>query len=127
MKAVGAKKVAVATAYNDEVNGRLRSFLKEHAFDVLAVKGLGIEAVGDIFSVTQPQLIDFCAGVAASAPEANALLVSCGGLITLDILAPLEKRAGIPAVSSTPHALFAGAKLLGMDAKVPGHGILLSR
>ena len=30
LNAVGAKKVAVATVYNDEVNDRLRAFLKEH-------------------------------------------------------------------------------------------------
>jgi len=126
LRAVGAANVAVATAYNQTVNDRLRAFLAEHAFSVLKVQGLGVEAVGDIFSVTQPQLIDFAAGVVAAAPGADSVLVSCGGLITLDILAPLEQRAGVPAVSSTPHALFAGAKLLGLDARVPGYGRLLS-
>jgi len=126
LKTVGANQVAAATAYNDTVNNRLRSFLVEHDFTVLNVQGLAIEAVEDIFSVTQPQLIDFGAEVVASSPGADALLVSCGGLITLDILAPLENRTGVPAVSSTPHALFAGAKLLGIDASVPGHGKLLS-
>jgi arylmalonate decarboxylase len=127
LKSVGARKLAVATAYNDTVNERLRAFLKEHAFTVLAVKGLGVEAVGDIFSVTQPQLIEFGASVASSAPQADGLVVSCGGLRTLEILAPLERRTGIPAVSSTPHALFAGARLLGLDGKVAGYGALLSR
>ena len=126
LKAVGGEKLVAATAYNDEVNDRLRNFLTEHAFDVLNVKGLGIEAVGDIFSVTQPQLIEFGAEVAAGGPGANAMLVSCGGLRTLEILAPLEDRTGIPAVSSTPHALYAGAKLLGIDARVERSGKLLS-
>jgi arylmalonate decarboxylase len=127
LKSVGAVKVVVATAYNDTVNERLRAFLTEHAFTVLAVKGLGIEAVGDIFSVTQPELIEFGASLVSSAPRADAILVSCGGLRTLEILAPLESRTEIPAVSSTPHALFAGARLLGLDGKVPGYGTLLSR
>lgn len=126
LKAVGAQKVVAATAYNDTVNQRLQNFLLEHGFEVLRVQGLSIEAVEDIFSVTQPQLIDFGAGVVAAAAGADSILVSCGGLITLDILAPLESRSGVPAVSSTPHALYAGAKLLGIDARVPGHGKLLS-
>jgi arylmalonate decarboxylase len=126
LKAVGASEVVAATAYNDTVNERLRIFLTEHDLKVLNVQGLAIEAVEDIFSVTQSQLIDFGADVAAAGPGADSMLVSCGGLITLDILAPLENRTGIPAVSSTPHALFAGAKLLGIDARVPGHGKLLS-
>jgi arylmalonate decarboxylase len=121
-----SRNVAVATAYNEVVNDRLRAFLTEHDFNVLTVQGLGIEAVEDIFSVTQPQLIDFGADVVASSPGADSLLVSCGGLRTLEILAPLERRTGVPAISSTPHALFAGAKLLQMDANVAGYGRLLS-
>ncbi len=126
LRAVEARKVVAATAYNDTVNGRLQNFLLEHGFEVLKVQGLAIEAVEDIFSVTQPQLIEFGSSVVAAAPGADSILVSCGGLITLDILAPLEERSGVPAVSSTPHALYAGAKLLGIDARVPGHGRLLS-
>ena len=126
LQAVGAFRVAAATAYNGDVNGRLRSFLQEHALDVLEVRGLGIEAVEDIFSVTRPQLIEFGAGVVADTPGADSLLVSCGGLRTLEILAPLEARTGVPAVSSTPHALYAGARLLSMDAHVDGYGTLLS-
>lgn len=126
LKHFGAKRVVAATAYNDEVNSRLRSFLQEHGFEVLLVKGLGIEAVEDIFSVTQPQLIEFGSEIVASANGADALLVSCGGLRTLEILEPLETRTHIPAVSSMPHALYAGAKLLGMDAHVDGYGRLLA-
>jgi arylmalonate decarboxylase len=126
LNAVGGHRVVAATAYNDEVNGRLASFLGEHGFEVLTVQGLGIEAVGDIFSVTQPQLIEFGATVFGSVPSADSILVSCGGLRTLEILAPLERRTSVPAVSSTPHALYAGARLLGMDARAPGYGRLLS-
>lgn len=126
LKAVGATRVVAATAYNDEVNSRLRAFLSEHGFEVLTVRGLGIEAVEDIFSVTQPQLIDFGAEVYGSATGADAILVSCGGLRTLEILEPLESRCHVPAVSSTPHALFKGAKLLGLSGRVRGYGQLLA-
>jgi arylmalonate decarboxylase len=126
LKAVGATRVAAPTAYNEEVNGRLRNFLVEHGFEVVKVQGLGIEAVEDINRVTQPQLLEFCAEVAQSAPEADAILVSCGGLITLDIIAPLEQRSGRPAVTSMPHTLYYGAKLLGMDASVDGYGRLIA-
>jgi arylmalonate decarboxylase len=71
-------------------------------------------------------LISFCSDVASMASDADAMLVSCGGLPTLEILDPVESRTGIPAVSSTPHALWAGARLLGLDSRIPGHGKLLS-
>jgi arylmalonate decarboxylase len=127
LKAVGAKRVVAATAYDSEVNRRLQAFLTESGFGVLGVKGLGIEKVEDIGRVTQDGLLKFCAGVRATQPEANAILVSCGGLRTLEILAPLEQQCRIPAVSSTPHALWAGVRLLGLSGRAPGFGTLLSK
>jgi arylmalonate decarboxylase len=106
--------------------GGKRSFLQEEGFEVLAIKGLGIEKVEDIKAVTQDGLLKFSAGVAISAPGADALLVSCGGLRTLDLIEPLEKQCGVPVVSSLPHALRAGVRLLGLNGRVPGHGKLLS-
>ncbi|MEQ1582220.1 MAG: arylmalonate decarboxylase [Steroidobacteraceae bacterium] len=126
LKSVKARRVVAATAYNDEVNGRLRAFLSEHGFEVLAVKGLGIEAIAELDRVTQPQLVDFGARVFGSVAKADSILMSCGGLRTLEILDPLEKRCAAPAVSSTPHALFAGARLLGLDGRATGYGRLLS-
>jgi arylmalonate decarboxylase len=126
LEAVGAGRVAVATAYNDEVNGRLRAFLIEHGFEPLVVTGLGIEAVEDVDSVTQDDLLEFGARVRASAPEADSLLVSCGGFRTLELIAPLEGRTGVPVISSMPHGLWAGAKLVGLSGASPGYGRLLS-
>lgn len=126
LKAVGAKRVAVATAYNDEVNDRLRAFLFEHGLEPLVITGMGIEAVADVDSVTQDDLLEFGARVHASAPEADSLLVSCGGFRTLELIAPLEARTGVPVISSMPHGLWAGARLVGLDGRAPGYGRLLS-
>ncbi len=127
LKSVGAHRIAVATAYNDEVNHRLESFLHEEGFHVLSIRGLGVEKVEDIHAVTQQGLLEFSAGVFGSAKGADALLVSCGGLHTLDLLAPLEQRCGAPVVSSLPHALRAGVRLLGLSGRVAGYGRLLSQ
>lgn len=127
LKAVGAKRVAVATAYNDVVNDRLRAFLLEHGLEPLVVTGLGIEAIADVDKVTQNDLIEFGARVRESAPDADSLLVSCGGFRTLELIAPLEARTGVPVISSMPHGLWAGARLVGLSGAAPGYGRLLSR
>lgn len=127
LKAVGARRVAVATAYNEAVNDRLRAFLAEHELDALVVTGLGIEAMTDLEKVTQQHLEDFSARVHASVPQADSLLVSCGGFRTLELIAPLEKRTGVPVISSMPHGLWAGARLVGLSGAAPGYGRLLSR
>ena len=127
LRAVGGRRIAVATAYNDEVNRRLKGFLGESGFEVLALKGLGLEAIGDPAKISQSELQKFSAAVFESAPKADAMLVSCGGLRTLEILAPIEKQCKVPVVSSTPHALWAGVRLLGVSGKVQGFGSLLAK
>ena len=127
LKTVSARRVAVATAYNEEVNRRLDAFLRESGFDVVAMKGLGLEAIGSAEKVTQADLHKFSAGVFRQASKSpDALLVSCGGLRTLEILAPLEKETSVPVVSSLPHALWAGMRLLDLNVKAPGFGQLLA-
>jgi arylmalonate decarboxylase len=126
LKSVGGKRLAVATAYDDEVNHRLQTFLQEEGFEVLIIRGLGVENVADIRNVTRDGLLKFSVEVFESAQRADALLVSCGGLRTLDLLEPLERRCQVPVVSSLPHALRAGVRLLGQSGRVPGHGRLLS-
>jgi arylmalonate decarboxylase len=127
LRSVGARRLAVATAYNDEVNRRLKIFLGEQGFEVRVIQGLGVERVEDIHRVTREGLLDFSVKVFQSASGADALLVSCGGLHTLDLLAPLEERCGVPVVSSLPHALRAGVRLLGLSGRVPGFGRLLAQ
>jgi arylmalonate decarboxylase len=127
LQAVGGRRVAVATAYNEEVNHRLRVFLEESGFEVLTVKGLGIERFEDSPPVTPEGLLEFSAGVRETAPKADALLVSCGALKTLEILAPLEKRCKVPVVSSLPHALWASVRLVGLSGKSAGFGSLLAK
>ena len=127
LRAVGGRRVAVATAYNEEVSRRLSVFLSESGFEVLTVKGLGIERFEDAPPVTPQKLLDFSAGVRESAPKADALVISCGALKTLELLVPLEKRCKVPVVSSTPHALRAGVRLLGLSGRAPGYGSLLDK
>ena len=127
LKAAGGKRVAVATAYNEEVSHRLKVFLEESGFEVLVVKGLGIERFQDRPPVTHDELLNFTASVFESAPKSDSLLISCGALKTLDLIVPLEKRCKVPTVSSTPHALWASVRLVGLTGQAKGYGSVLAK
>ncbi len=132
LREVGATKIAVATAYNDEVNGRLRNFLVDEGFDVRSLKGFGIsEFGGPAGAKSEQEIIDLGRGVIGEAREsgsrAEGLLVSCGGLRTLGVAEPLEAGEGVPVVASTPAAFRYAVKLTGRDGSYPGHGRLLAR
>lgn len=127
LKALNARKVAVATAYAEDVSHRLKVFLEESGFEVVSVKGLGIVSFKDRGPVTQDEILNFSAGVYEGAPKAEALVISCGALKTLDLIVPIEKRCKRPVVSSTPHALWASVRLLGLSAQAKGYGTVLAK
>jgi arylmalonate decarboxylase len=131
LQSVRARRVAVATVYTDEISLHLQGFLEQSGFEVVTVKGLGIERFEErppvMESVTNEELPDFCVKVRESRPKADTLLICSGYLPTLDLIVPIEKRCQIPVVSATPHALRAGVRLTGIAGRVPGFGTLLDR
>jgi arylmalonate decarboxylase len=127
LRAVGGQRIAVATAYADEVNNRLRDFLVASGFDVLVLEGFGLFGFGDAEKRSESEIIALSEKVCRQAPDADALLISCGGLRTLALAAPIEKRQGIPVVSSMPVSFWAAMRLAGEDGQVAGHGQLLAQ
>jgi len=126
LKTVNAKRVAVATAYTDIVTGRLKAFLEEHGFEVISTKGLGFERIPE-GAATQEILFKLGADAYASSRNADALVLSCGALRTLDLIVPLENQIKVPVVSSTPHGLMNGVRLLGVSPRVQGFGMAFAR
>lgn len=122
---VNARRVAVATAYSDIVTDRLRVFLEEYGFDVASTKGLGYEHIPEK-GVTQKTLHELGVASYASSNKADALVMSCGALKTLDLIVPLEASIGVPVVASTPHGLWHCARMLGVDARIPGFGMVMA-
>jgi arylmalonate decarboxylase len=126
LRTVNARRVAVATAYTDIVTERLKIFLEEHGFQVTAAKGLGYEQIPE-GAATQDILQKLGAETYAQSKKADALVVSCGALRTLDLIVPLESQIKVPVVSSTPHGLMNGVRLLGVSPRVQGFGMVFAR
>jgi arylmalonate decarboxylase len=125
LKHVNARRVAVATAYTDIVTERLKIFLTEHGFTVLSTKGLGYERIPE-GAATAEILHRLGVDAYGLADQADALVMSCGGLRTLDVIVPLEKAIGVPVVSSTPHGLWHCARMLGVKNRIEGFGMVMA-
>jgi arylmalonate decarboxylase len=125
LRAVGAKKVAVATAYDGEVNRRLKDFLADEGFAVGAIDGFGLTDFGGPSRMGEQDILDLSARVCEEAGEPEGLLISCGGLRTLGVARPFEAQHGVPVVSSTPAAFWAAMRLVGESGKLTGYGKML--
>jgi arylmalonate decarboxylase len=127
LRSVGAKRVAVATAYSDLVNDRLADFLRRSGFEVTAMKGFGILEFGGAEKMSEQDIIDLSGKAIGEAKAADAVLISCGGLMTLGCAVPIEDRHGIPVVTSTQSAFWQALRLAGDDGQIPGHGRMLAQ
>jgi arylmalonate decarboxylase len=126
LRAVGAHRVAVTTAYSKVVNDKLIELLTFHGFTVDSLACFGITQFGGAVSAkTEDEIIDLAGQSRKDAPRADAMVISCGGLRTLGVTKPLEDRHGLPVVSSTPASFWAAVRLAGHSGKVSGYGRLL--
>jgi arylmalonate decarboxylase len=124
LRELGMQRVAVATAYIDELNHRLVDYLVGEGFEVTAVQGLSITGVKEVGEVTPATLMTLAESVYDEAPSADGVFISCGGLLTLDVLAPLEAKLGLPATASSPAGFWDVMRLAGAEPSSPGYGRL---
>jgi arylmalonate decarboxylase len=130
LKAVGAKKVAVTTAYTKVVNDKLQELLEFHGIEVASLESFGITQFGGsdgkgASNKSAQDIIDLASLSYEKSTKVDALLISCGGLRTLNVQKPLEDKHGLPVVSSTPAALWDAVRLAGHNGKVNGYGRML--
>lgn len=126
LRAVGARRIALATAYIDEVNDALVRFLGEYGIEVAGLCALDIREVSAIAGVGEDALVELGLSAARRAGAVDALFISCGGLQTLGATTRLEAATGLPVVSSAVAGAWAAAALGGLDARRPGRGTLLA-
>jgi arylmalonate decarboxylase len=124
LREVGAKRVAVATAYTDVVNRKLKQLLEAAGIEVLSLECFNLLEFNAPHKITEAEIISLSDSAVAKAEGAEAILISCGGLRTLGVAEPLEASHGIPVVSSATAAFWAAMRLVGESGRIDGYGRL---
>lgn len=119
------KSLSLATPYPPEVNLMAKSFLEHSGVNVIMEKGLGIRnsaAIGRISSSSAYQI-----AMEVNRPEAEAILLTCTNLRTIDVIEKLESVINKPVISSNQASLWASLRLLGIKLPIRNYGTLLER
>jgi arylmalonate decarboxylase len=127
LREVGAQRVAVATAYTDVVNRRLKELLAAAGIDVLSLECFDLLEFGGPKNKSEAEIIELSSSAVARAERAEGILISCGGLRTLEVAKPLEARHDLPVVSSATAAFWAAMRLVGESGYISGHGRLFEQ
>jgi arylmalonate decarboxylase len=127
LRSVGAERIAVATAYADEVNDRLRDFLERSGFEVASLEAFGLTEFGGPGKKSEAEIIDLGVQACGAAGDPEGLLISCGGLLTLNCAVPIEQRCDVPVVTSTQAAFWSALRLAGLSGQLSGYGRMLAQ
>src|SRR5919198_4724392 len=116
LSAIGARTVAVATPYIDELNDLEARFLEAAGFEITALRGLGIDSDAEIMRVPYERTRALVLETAAASRQADAVFISCTGLPTLALLDELERELDRPVISSNAVTIWHALALAGVPA-----------
>ena len=111
---LGIRRVALGTPYISALGRCLAEFVAAAGFDPVSLANLELE--GGIADVGEDEVERLVA--AAMVPGAEALFLSCTNLPTVDALASLEARLGIPVLSANQVTMWAALRAAGVRATI---------
>ena len=122
---LGVSRIGFASPYVPAINDAAIGFLADAGITTLArsevAEVLGNDGQG---ALTPEAVLDL--GRRADHPSAEALVLSCTDMRSVEIIERLEVEVGKPVITSNQAMIFAGRTLMGFDEPVTGYGRLLA-
>ncbi len=126
LQTLGTTRIGFASPYVPTINDMAIRFLAASGIETVArseVSGkLDNYGQGDL----DPQAV-FDLGLAANHPKAEAIVLSCTDMRSVEIIARLEQAVGKPVITSNQAMAFQAMQLAGFSEALPGYGQLLER
>lgn len=125
LKAFSAKKIVIATPYQEIRNEERKKLCENMGFEVLNIKGLGLGKKVDIEKVPHWASYKLAKQAFEEAPEADAIYISCPLWSTVRHIEKLESDTGVPVVADVAAVIWIGLRALKIKDAVRGFGRLL--
>lgn len=116
LRALGARRIAVGTPYDDSLAERLKVFLTEGGMDVVSLASHEPDRL-DLASDEQVMNL----AERAYRPGIDALFISCTALRTRHLIAPLSRKYGVPVISSVQATMWLALAAVGLRLSGPDH------
>ena len=123
---LGVTNIGFASPYVSAINDMAVRFLSD--------TGIGTAALSEVDETLDnygqgemsPEAV-FNLGLAADHPKAEAIVLSCTDMRSVETIARLERALGKPVISSNQAMMFQAMQLGGIASLLPGYGRLLER
>lgn len=124
LAALGVSRISFASPYVAAINDMAIRFLGETGIETVARSEVTETLDNEGQGALDPDRV-FALGRAADHPEAEAIVLSCTDMRSVEVIAQLEQDLGKPVISSNQAMLFQALQLLNMPEPVRGFGQLL--
>lgn len=124
LRAIGCKKINMATPYQDNVTVDEKKFIESIGVSVLSFTGEQCSKDIEIVKVTPERYAQALLDLYEKSPEAEGAFISCTNSRTIELIELMEERLGTIILSSNQVSLFAALKKIGYKGPVYGYGSL---
>ena len=125
MHFLNMKKLAIVSPYVDEVNERNASWYRQAGFDVLNVKGLGIQKNSDIARLPFYAPYQLARETVLETPGLDGIFIDCARWASIEVIEKLEQDLGVPVVSSNQAMIWFALRKANVRENISGYGKLL--
>ena len=123
LKTLGARRVAVVTPFNAEVDAVVKANTEAAGFEVVAIKGTEAPSLPEICETPLDDIRDVFKTMAAA--ECDAILQVGTALPVVALIAELEAAHGRPIVACNAAVYWQTLRALGITDSIAGYGTLL--
>lgn len=126
LKELGVKKISAGTPYPEDINARLRKFIRDAGFDLVYFEACNQdgELTGRGINKLPPEMA-YELGKKLNKPDAEAIFISCTAFRSSEVIDELEELTGKPVVTSNQATFWACMRALQVTESIPGAGLLL--
>jgi maleate isomerase len=124
LKALGVRRIGVLTPYMVETSRPIAPYLTAHGFEIAGFTCLGFDDDREMARIPPAALVEIARQT--TAPEAQALFISCTALRAASVAAEIEAAIGRPVVTSNQATAWSCLRLCGETVPRPEWGRLMT-
>ncbi|WP_429811676.1 ectoine utilization protein EutA [Ensifer sp. B1-9] len=124
LRAFGAKRISVLTPYTIETSKPMADYFQALGFDIARFTCLGLTDDREMARISTEEIVAFAKD--ATAPDSDALFISCTAVRAAGVAAEIEAATGKPVVTSNLATAWACLRLCGDETARPERGRLMT-
>ena len=124
-RALGLKRVVMASPFPEDQDERLVKFLAHDGIDVVAFRGLGCPNAEVIWQLAPETGYELSMALLREHPEVDGVYMPCNKWRTVSVIERIEKDSGKPVVTNTQAWTWEALHGMGMREPITGFGRLL--